>query len=277
MYDDVLVDLTRVRCRIEKLRVELFCDYSFKKDFMYRSNGRAVAQLYGCNPFRIVEAGKPTFFSQMREAAPRIRTASLERLWRDAESSTLNVLPEGYPEILEAQFATFWADYERLEKRKNELTKEMEALLEKIREDDPRIPPPVRNVISPKNLARLLAETGPLSDFQSWRHLMRYAGLNLCERQSGRFVGQRKISKKGRHLLRKVLQEIVLPLVRKDKMYGTYYHRKKDEQKMPGRKAMVAVVMRQFLRKFFGWYRSKEDFNLERWFMCSGEMKKKIA
>ena len=276
MYDETSVDLTRVRCRIEKLRVEVFCDYSFKKDFMYRGNGRAIADLYGCNAYRIAKAGKTRFFARMKKAAPRIRIASLNRLWRDVRSSTLNELQQGYIDVSEQQFSMFWADFKRLEERKEGLVKQMVELLDKIREEDPKIPPPTKNVISAKNLARLLAETGPLDDFQNWRRLMRYAGLNLRERQSGKFIGQRKISKRGRRLLRKILQEIVLPLVRKDKMYGEYYHRKKDQQKMPGRKAMV-VVMRQFLRKFFGWYRSNADFDIERWFTCHGEMMKKAA
>jgi transposase len=277
MYDDVLVDLTRLRCRIEKLRVELFCDYSFKKDFMFRGNGRFLADLFGCNPYRIAKAGRSRFFERMKKAAPRIRAASLERLWQDVKSSTLNELPASYVEVLEQQFGMLWADYKRLEQRQGELVEQMIELLEKIRRDDPGIPPPTKNVISAKNLARLLAETGPLGDFQNWRRLMRYAGLNLRERQSGKFIGQRKISKRGRHLLRKVLQEIVLPLVRKDKMYGLYYHRKKDQEKMPGRKAMV-VVMRQFLRKFFGWHKNADQaFDLERWFTCQGEYLKKAA
>ena len=96
---------------------------------------------------------------------------------------------------------------------------------------------------------------------------MRYAGLNIRMRQSGRYQGLNKISKKGRPLLRKVLQHIVLPLVRQGCLYGSYYARKKEQEKMPGNKAMTCVA-RHFLKKFHGWYKSGEAFNRERFFAC---------
>lgn len=38
-----------IRCRISKLLVELFCDYSFQKDFLYIPSGRALVDKFGCN------------------------------------------------------------------------------------------------------------------------------------------------------------------------------------------------------------------------------------
>ncbi len=52
-------------------------------------------------------------------------------------------------------------------------------------------------------------------------------------------------------------------MVPKHKLLGEYYHRKKGTEKMAGNKAMT-VTARMFLRKFFGWYKSGEAFNLER-------------
>ena len=168
---------------------------------------------------------------------------------------------------------TGWTIISRCLKERNRITEQMLAILEKLRQDDPLIPPPTPKVISDKNLARLLAETGPLSDFEHWRKLMRYAGLNLKTRQSGMFQGQNKISKKGRRLLRKVLHAIALPLVKKGCLYGAVYHKKKDETKMPGNKAMT-IVARQLLRKLYGWYRSGEAFDEQRFFTCKTRYEK---
>ncbi len=115
-----------------------------------------------------------------------------------------------------------------------------------------------------------MAETGPLSDFESWRKLMRFSGYNLRERQSGKYRGKTKISKKGRRLLRKVLNLCILPLIKKKGLYGPYYHRKKE--KMPGTKAMTAVS-RHFLKMLYGWYRTGCDFNAQRVFTCESQMK----
>ena len=273
IYDECDVAITSLRCRLAKLLVELFCDYSFKKDFLYSNSGLALVEQYGCNPYRIVEDGYQVFCRKMRRKAPRVRKDTLTRLWDDALNSTLNEMPAGYVEVLEMHFYDLLADYFQQVERKEKIIEQMLDILSRLREKDPNIPPPTPQVISDKNLARLLGETGPLSDFEHWRKLMRYAGLNLKTRQSGTFQGQNKISKKGRKLLRKVLQAIALPLVRKGQLYGEVYHKKKDETKMPGNKAMT-VIARHMLRKLYGWYRSGEDFDEQRFFTCKSKYRK---
>ncbi|MBW1983002.1 MAG: IS110 family transposase [Deltaproteobacteria bacterium] len=273
IYDECDTAITSFRCRIHKLLVELFCDYSFKKDFLYTRSGQALVAMYGCNPYQIIEAGWDEFCRTMKAHAKGIRATTLERLWKDALSSCLNCMPPGYVEVLEGYLKQLLEDYFRVLDRKEKITRQMVSILEQLREDDPLIPPPTPNVISEKDLARLLAETGPLSDFDSWRKLMRYASLNLRTRESGTFQGHHKISKKGRRLLRKVLQCIALPLVKKGRLYGKYYHNKKEVNKMPWNKAMT-VVARQLLRKIYGWYRSGEVFDEERFFTCKSEYRK---
>ena len=46
MYDETDQANTRLRCRIDRLLVELFCDYSFKKDFLYTPSGPRGALLH---------------------------------------------------------------------------------------------------------------------------------------------------------------------------------------------------------------------------------------
>ncbi|GEM_PF-723534 len=273
IYDECESVVTSLRCRIHKVLVELFCDYSFKKDFLYSRSGRVLVKIYGCNPYKITCRGKDAFFSTMRQHAPGIRNDTIERLWRDAKSSCLNQLPAGYLDVLEGYLKDLLDDYDRMKNRKENITKQMVAILKQLRQDDPLIPPPTPRFISEKNFARLLAETGPLRDFTNWRKLMRYAGLNLRTRQSGTFKGHDKISKKGRRLLRKVLQCIALPLVKKDRLYGDYYHKKKQVHKMPGNKAMT-VVARHLLRKIYGWYRSGQPFDEKRFFTSMSEYKR---
>lgn len=273
IYDECDVAITSLRCRIAKVMVELFCDYSLKKDFLYSNSGLALVEQYGCNPYRIMADGRQIFYQKMKRKAPRVRQDTLERLWDDAASSTLNEMPAGYVEVLEMHFYDLLADYFQQADRKEKITQQMVEILARLREKDPNIPPPTPQVISDKNLARFLGETGPLSDFENWRKLMRYAGLNLRTRQSGTYQGQNKISKKGRRLLRKVLQGIALPLVRRGYLYGEVYHRKKDETKMPGNKAMT-VIARHMLKKLYGWYKSGQEFDEQRFFTSKSRHQK---
>lgn len=270
VYDDIEVSITRLRCKLDKVMGELFCDYSFKKDFLYSKSGRALMKKYGCSPYRIVKHGFTKFSANMKKAVPRIRKTTLSRLWSDAQSSVLNEMPTSYVDIIEKRLGQLMQDHQQELKRKEELVEQMKEILARLREKDPQIPPPTPGVISAKNLARLLGETGPLRDFVNSRQLLRYGGLNIRMRQSGKFQGQNKISKKGRRLLRKILNQIALPLVKRDKLYGTFYHHKKEVDKMVGNKAMV-VVARHFLRKFYGWYISGEAFDQQRFFTCKTE------
>ncbi len=262
-----------IRCRISKLMVEMFCDYSFEKDFLYIASGKALLEKFGCNPYRIVNAGYRRFCAAMKKEAPRIRESTLKRLWDDAQSSALNEQPEGYIEVIETQLKQLMEDYWRNQDRSDAIIEQMIEILDRLRKKDPNIPKAVKGVINDKHIARLLGETGPLGDFTDWRMLMRYAGLNIRMRQSGRYSGLNKITKKGRSLLRKVLQRIIFPLVRKNCLYGPYYHRKKEVDKMPGNK-IITCVSRHFLRKFYGWYKSGEAFDQQRFFSCETQYRK---
>jgi len=273
VYDDTERAIISLKGRINKLLVELFCDYAFKKDFLYSTSGLALIEKYQCNPYRIVKAGYKRFRKAMKKAAPRIWEQSLQRLWNDAQSSVLNELPEEYVETLQKHLLQLYQDYLQQAARREEITERMIRLLKRLRAKDPNIPPATRGVINDRNLARLLGETGPIRDFANWRLLMRYAGLNIRMRQSGRYSGLNKITKKGRVLLRKILMGIALPLVQRNRIYGEYYHKKKDVDKMAGNKAMTCVA-RHFLRKFYGWYKSGEAFNRERFFTCKTQYRK---
>jgi hypothetical protein len=61
------------------------------------------------------------------------------------------------------------------------------------------------------------------------------------------------------------IDKFVLPLVKQGCIYGQYYHVKKEKEKRPGNKAMT-IVMRNFLKKFYGWYQSGKAFDQKRFF-----------
>ncbi len=190
IYHDLESEIISLRCKINRLLIELFCDFSFTKDFLYGNSGQVLINQFGCNPYRIIGVGFETFSATMKQAIPRIRRDTITRLWQDSESSILNELPEGYRDALEEQFRDLIAGFRNREKRIEQIVEQMKIILRRLRDDDPRIPPPTAGVISEKNLALLIAETGPIADFRNWRQLMRYAGLNLRMRQSGKYQGK---------------------------------------------------------------------------------------
>ena len=77
------------------------------------------------------------------------------------------------------------------------------------------------------------------------------------------------MSKKGRSKARKVLSQIILPLITKKSLYGPAYHKKKDETGKSGT-LLMCNFMRKFLKSFFGLYKSTEEFDELRLFMDEG-------
>jgi transposase len=261
-----------LRCQIQRVLGELFCEFSFKKDFLFDSP--VVPHLvreFGLNPHAIVAAGQKTFYRQMKKHGVRLRT--LERLWQDAERSVLQQLEPGYREMLELQLRQHFEDFGRTHERQAAARETMLTLLRRLQEQGQVKLRATAGLINEFLLARVLAQTGPLEDFSHWAQVLRYAGLNLCERQSGTVIGRRRISKKGRGLLRKTLSQAVLPRVRQNELYGPYYHAKKAAG-MPGQKAMMAVA-RKFLKLLWGLNRSAQDYSQPRVFCCASQFRRR--
>lgn len=108
-----------------------------------------------------------------------------------------------------------WTDYTRLTARRKALRAQIETIGRQ-RVADGELPELSHlKGITLFNLTRLVSQTGPLTDFRSGRALLRYAGLNLRERQRGTYRGQTRLSKKGRPLLRKILGQTIFPVLRK--------------------------------------------------------------
>lgn len=273
IYEVAETRIVETKCAIHTELKSLFPDFSFKRDFLFGRGGSALLERYRFNPYRIVQDGSERFATVMRQAYPAIRRASTNRLWRDAESSAKNALSPRQAEVLEFRLGQLWEDLAIAQQRKLQAKQALVNLYAEAQNVDPKLPDAQPGVITTLHLARIVAETGPLSDFASWRKLLRFAGLNLRERKSGKYCGKTKISKKGRALLRKILNQVVLPLVRKDQLFGPWYHHKRTEQKMPGSKAMTAVA-RKFLKMLFGWHQSGVDFDRERVFACESQFRK---
>jgi len=85
MYDVEDSAQTSVKCQIHNLLQRLFCDYSFKKDFLYIKSGKVLVEQFYASPYRIVRFGYERFCNIMKKYAPRIRKDTLARLWDNAQ------------------------------------------------------------------------------------------------------------------------------------------------------------------------------------------------
>lgn len=95
-------------------------------------------------------------------------------------------------------------------------------------------------------VAGLIGEVGDFSKFKTVSELLKYAGLNLFEISSGRQKGRRRISKRGRPLIRKLLYFASLNVVRK----GGILHEKYQAYLSRGMVKLKALVA--IFRKLLG-------------------------
>jgi len=104
-------------------------------------------------------------------------------------------------------------------------------------------------------VAGIIGEVGNFEDFNSSDALVKLAGLNLYEISSGKHKGKRRISKRGRSLLRKILYFASINVVKKGCIMHDYYQRLINGGK-PKIKALIAVS-RKLLKVMFALVRDK--------------------
>ncbi|MFA6956712.1 MAG: transposase [Thermoanaerobaculia bacterium] len=254
------------KARVHRAMRLFFPDFDFGKDFLYGPSGQAILRTTELDPHAIAPYSPSRLLERLRHHS-RIRRSSVERLIATARTSATSTPTGERHEYLRIQLANAFEDVALHERRRAAARSKLESLYDEARAVDPRLPAPVFGVVSKIGLARLFSELGPITDFESLRQVLRYGGLNLRERQSGRYRGITRIARRGRPQLRRILNQLALPLVRKGCLFGTYYARKTAVEHMPGPKAMTAVS-RKVLKMIWGWYHSGRAFDAARVFQC---------
>lgn len=107
-------------------------------------------------------------------------------------------------------------------------------------------------------VAGLIGEIGDFTRFTTQSEIAKLAGLNLYEISSGKRQGQRRISKRGRSLLRKILYYAAMQTIRKNGIMHDYYQRLIGR----GMKSIMALVAvsRKLLRIIFAMVRDDSEF-----------------
>ena len=130
--------------------------------------------------------------------------------------------------------------------------------------------PNVANLLSIKGVgiitvAGFLAEIGDVGRFDSPKQIQKLAGLELKENSSGKHKGRSSISKRGRKKLRRLLFQVVLPMLRSNseirEIYEYYTTRLKNPLK--GKQAVVAVSCK-LIRIFWSLLKSGSAYDAQR-------------
>jgi transposase len=104
----------------------------------------------------------------------------------------------------------------------------------------------------------LIGEVGDFSKFRTQAEIMKLAGLDLYEISSGKRKGQRRISKRGRSLLRKILYNAAVATIRKNGIMHTQY------ESLIGRgmkrTSALIVIAKKLLRIIHAMMRDDRDY-----------------
>lgn len=92
-------------------------------------------------------------------------------------------------------------------------------------------------------VAGFLAEVGDVRRFDSPKQIQKLAGLEVKENSSGKHRGRSSISKRGRKRLRKILFQVMLPMIQNNAEFGEIYQYFTTRQKNPlkGKQAIIAA------------------------------------
>jgi transposase len=116
--------------------------------------------------------------------------------------------------------------------------------------------------LGPITVAGLIGEVGDFRHFDTQKEILKLAGLDLFEISSGKHKGQRRISKRGRSLLRKILYFAALNTVRKGGIMHQHYQQHLQKG-MPRTKALIAIA-RKLLGIMLALVRTQTEFAVDR-------------
>jgi len=146
--------------------------------------------------------------------------------------------------------------------RYGQLAQELSALEDRLEELVCGLPETVylRSVkgIGLVTVAVILGETGGLQHYSSAEEVIKLAGLNLYELSSGKHRGKRRITRRGRSLLRAGLYRAAVGMVRRGGSLHDFYQRLRDRGKY-GAVALVAVACK-LMRLLFALVRDQRYY-----------------
>jgi transposase len=112
--------------------------------------------------------------------------------------------------------------------------------------------------------ASIVAEMGTPADFEHHRQMLKLAGLTLKTRESGLSTGRKRVSKKGRPVLRRQLYLLAGRWCSPRGLFHAEYLRVKERNGRQGTKAVVTMA-RKLVPVLFAVMRRGCAFDPERW------------
>ncbi len=116
--------------------------------------------------------------------------------------------------------------------------------------------------------AVFLGEVGDPKNFGHAKQIIKYAGYDPKEDDSGKSIGRKRISKKGRWLLRKYLYFMGMRVIHRNKFFRKYYDKKLKKKNRWGqllkKKEVICAVINKVIKVIFALLRDGRTFTTAR-------------
>lgn len=205
-------------------------------------------------PERLVNEGPARLNAILRKVSRGKLSADRARKLFDAAQSSVGT-KEGLEAVVFAIRSTV-SNIKRIQREISGIEKLMTNALSKISYAEKLLS---IHGIGPVSLSMILGEIGDIRRYRKAEEILKLAGLNLYEISSGQQKGRRRISKRGRPLLRKTLFYAALRMVKTKGVFRPDYLRLTENNKMHKTKALVALS-RKLLRVIFALARNNVYF-----------------
>ncbi|WP_040447043.1 IS110 family transposase [Ktedonobacter racemifer] len=254
LHQQLTEEIVRYKNEIHALLVVLFPE--FYQVFADPTRASALTVLKAYPSAQAMREADPKALSQMlREECPgHYGRQTAETLVRLAQCSVSS------GQATQARSSSMRILCDQLEHTQSNL-KLLQQEMERLLDNDPK----VKGVLSitemgPMTVAVLRAELGDLDRFVRMEQVVAYVGLDLQVKQSGKWKGQTKLSKRGSGRLRRILYLAALRSIRlSTSPFGLYYHRLVERGMKKG--MAVIAVMRKLLIVAAHLIQTQEDYN----------------
>jgi transposase len=247
-------DVTRYRNEIHALLQVLFPEFRQVFADPCRPTALALLKLYPSAQAMAI-ADVETLAAKLHELAPRnYGLATAQQLVRLAQHSVSSGV------ALSARSTSLKILCDQLEHTQANLV-QLEQELENLLKTDAGAKG-LQSVpeFASKTVAILRAELGDVDRFACSNQAVAYAGLDIAVKQSGKWKGEAKLSKRGSGRIRRILYMAVVRSIRlKDSAFGSYYHHL-VARGLKGRAAMMAV-MRKMLAVAYRLLKTQEMYD----------------
>lgn len=254
LHSNLSDEAARYKNEIQDLLVVLFPEFNQVFKDPTRKTALAVLRAYP-SAVAIATIGVEPIAAILQAAAPRNygpdTAERLVTLAKGSSASPVAVAARG------RSLAILADQLSHTQTNITELEREIEALL---RRDDGATGLQSVPEFGAKTVAVLRAELGEVERFQRSDQVVAYAGLDVTVRESGKWKGQRKLSKRGSGALRRTLYLAAMRCVRREgSAFGAYYQAL-GARGLKGNAALVAV-MRKMLVVAYHLLRSGDTYD----------------